>query len=455
MKNSKTTKTKKTTHVNPQKTKTTKKQTTKTTKTTNVGAGLASAQKTTKTKTNIGVDARPTPTNQMKSTKSQPQTLPISQTYMEKASKMIEDAMKKDKANMVKEEKEKVYNPTSIKTKMEVEFEKLQKQGVGDLVPELVNEDYDIPNVNGMDLLGDGVQEIPKLIDPIFHRVGLGALIGSSDTGKSSLLRELCVCVVTGKDFLGWKVEPIYKRAYYVSTEDDKMAISYLLKKQNQDYGLKPKDLENLVYIFETDNLLQRLEKELKEKPADLVVIDAFADVFTGQLYETNRVRAFLNDFSQLAQKYGCLVIFLHHTNKRSDNLEPSKHNALGSQGFEAKMRLMIELKSDTQSVNQKHFCIVKGNYLSHQFKTHSFNLQFTDNLTFKNLNTRTHYELLNKDKENIETLEYEYNMIMEMKNKKMTHEEIGLELGVGSSSISRKLSKYRKIKALEESNIK
>ncbi len=43
----------------------------------------------------------------------------------------------------------------------------------------------------------------------------------------------------------------------------------------------------------------------------------------------------------------------------------------------------------------------------------------------------------------------------MEMKNKKMTHEEIGLELGVGSSSISRKLSKYRKIKALEESNTK
>ena len=47
--------------------------------------------KNSTTKTIIGVDARPTPTNQMKSTKSQPQTLPISQTYMEKASKMIED----------------------------------------------------------------------------------------------------------------------------------------------------------------------------------------------------------------------------------------------------------------------------------------------------------------------------------------------------------------------------
>ncbi len=345
--------------------------------TTNVGAGLASAHKTTKTnkkKTTKPVGAGSKPAQNKTKPARKPTT--TQKTHLRAG---LEPAPTVQ------------LQPTSIKSKMEIEFEKLQKQGLGELSPALVTQEYDIPNVNGMQLLNDGICDIPKLIDPIFHRVGLAALIGSSDTGKSSLLRELCVCVVTGRDFIGWKVEPVYKRAYYVSTEDDKMAISYLLKKQNQDYGLEPQELENLVYIFETDNLLNRLEKELSENPADLVIIDAFADVFTGQLYETNRVRAFLNDFSQLAQKYGCLVIFLHHTNKRSDNLEPSKHNALGSQGFEAKMRLMIELKSDIQSVNQKHFCIVKSNYLSHQFKTHSFNLQFTENLTFKNLNTRTH----------------------------------------------------------------
>ncbi len=210
-----------------------------------------------------------------------------------------------------------------------------------------------------------------------------------------------------------------------------------------------------MVYIFETENLIGRIESELNQKPADLVVIDAFADVFTGQLYETNRVRAFLNDFSQLSQKYGCLVLFLHHTNKRSDNLEPSKHNALGSQGFEAKMRLMIELKSDNQSINKKHFCIVKGNYLSHQYKTHSFEVQFTDNLTFNNLETRTHYELLTQKKERRETIEYEYEEIMALKGQGMTHEEIGLELGVSKSTISKKISRYNNLLALETSTPK
>jgi len=309
----------------------------------------------------------------------------------------------------------------------------------------------EIPNVNGKELLVSDLLDIPKLVDPVFHRIGLAALIGSSDTGKSSLLRHLCVCTVTGRDFLGWNVHPVRRRAYYVSTEDDKMAISFLLKKQNIDYGLEPQELENLVYIFETDNLITRLDKELSEKPADLVIVDAFADIFTGQLYETNRVRSFLNEYSQLAQRHSCLVIFLHHTNKRSDNLEPSKHNALGSQGFEAKMRLMIELKSDIQSPNTKHLCIVKGNYLSHVFKTHSFDIKFTENLTFNSLNTRTHYELLNKDSDSRELVNVEYSEIKELKDMGKTHDEVGLILGISKATVSKRITRYKKLKALED----
>lgn len=361
--------------------------------------------------------------------------------------------MKKQKVKVVENqtisEKEIGKNTASeFISDMEKEFSSMKEK----LPQNKKEENFDIPNANGKELLSNTIDEIPKLIDPIFHRVGLAALIGSSDTGKSSLLRHLCVSVVSGKPFLNWEVSPIHNRAYYVSTEDDKMAISFLLKKQNNDYGLTPDQLENLVYIFETDNLINRLEKELSENPADLVIIDAFADVFTGQLYETNRVRAFLNDYSQLAQRHGCLVVFLHHTNKRSDNLEPSKHNALGSQGFEAKMRLMIELKSSNQSVNQKHFCIVKGNYLSHKFKTHSFDLQFTDNLTFNNLETRTHYDLLSQKSETREVIESEYRDIKELQDVGRSYDEISLELGISKSSVSRRVTKFNKLRALENS---
>ena len=84
---------------------------------------------------------------------------------------------------------------------------------------------------------------------------------------------------------------------------------------------------------------------------------------------ENNCVRSFLNAFSQLAIRHNTLVIFLHHTGKRTESLAPSKHNAIGSEGFEAKMRLIMELRQDPEHHNIRHLYIVKGNYLSAEYK--------------------------------------------------------------------------------------
>ena len=114
----------------------------------------------------------------------------------------------------------------------------------------------------------------------------------------------------------------------------------------------------------------------------------------------------------------------------------------------------MIELgKSNTQSINKKHLCVVKGNYLSQFFKTHSFDIQFTENLTFNSLDTRTHYELLNKDSESKELINAEYNEIKDLKDMGMTHEEVGLKLGISKSTVSKRTTRYKKLKALEENN--
>jgi hypothetical protein len=308
---------------------------------------------------------------------------------------------------------------------------------------EVKDEDNTIENVNAKDLLCESMDKIPCLIEPIFHKVGLAALIGSSDSGKSAILRQLCVSVVTGKDFLGWKVTPEYFCAYYVSTEDDKTAIASLLKKQNKVWNMNADALENLTFVFDTEDLIIRLEKMLIEKPADLIVIDAFSDIFSGQLYETNKVRECLNEYNRLAQKYGCLIVFLHHTNKRSDDLAPSKHNALGSQGFEAKMRLMIELKNNKIIPKNKFFCIVKGNYLSSSYKTKAYNILFDDNLTFSMLDTKTSFELINKEKKDIDQLEEDYNDIMLHRKDGMTWDQVSNVMSIPRATIFRKIKKW------------
>ena len=249
--------------------------------------------------------------------------------------------------------------------------------------------------ITGDVLMSYNFHELPTVMIPILPAVGLGTLGGGSDTGKSSWLRQFAIHMVTGeKQFLGFEISPIHKSVIYVSTEDDQNAISILLKKQTE--GKYTADqLKGLRYIFDDTDLLKRLDAELKKNLADVVIIDAFSDIYTGALNVSNEIRAFLNKYSNLAKKHKCLILFLHHTGKTKDGLMPSKHNLLGSQGFEAKMRVVMELRKDGGNPALRHLCIVKGNYLTEEYKNSSFVLRFNNDMTFTNLNSRVPFERL------------------------------------------------------------
>ena len=272
------------------------------------------------------------------------------------------------------------------------------------------------------------------LLEPILPRQGVVALVGSSDSGKSSLLRGLAMAIVSGKEeYIGFKLNARTRRAIYVSTEDDEASLANLMCRQTgltSNYDALSYD--NLHFIFNTDNLLETIELGLMHRTPDVVIIDAFADLYTGPLNENNRVRAFLQSFSQLAVKYQTLFIFLHHTGKRTENLAPSKHNAIGSQGFEAKMRLVMELRTDSERADIRHLCIVKGNYLSSEYKHDSFELRFTPELNFEATGERVPFGLLrehsNDDDEKLQ-------LIQQMRSEGKTYQQIADEMGYKSRS--------------------
>ena len=245
------------------------------------------------------------------------------------------------------------------------------------------------------ELLDMELESIPFLLEPIFPKIGLAALGGSSDNGKSTLLRQFSGAIVNDdKDFLGFKLNAKHKDVIYVSSEDDEFAIAALLNKQFGKLESK-ENFENLRYIFETDNLLKKLKDALTIKKSDCIIIDAFGDLVQGDLNASNIVRSFLNDYSNLAKKHECLIIFLHHTSKKSEGLPPAKGNIIGSQGFEAKMRTVVELRKDYNDKYHKHICIVKGNYIEESYKNESFVIKFNENMMFTSTNQRVNFSKL------------------------------------------------------------
>jgi archaellum biogenesis ATPase FlaH/DNA-binding transcriptional ArsR family regulator len=283
------------------------------------------------------------------------------------------------------------------------------------------------------------IKELPKLCDPILPQSGLVALAGPSDSGKSAMLRQFAISVVSGtKSFLGFPIYPRYNAGLYISSEDDNTAVSFLLNKQNRHFEVENSILRNLHFVFDTEDLPRRIDSYLKQKQMDFVILDCFGDLYGKQMNEGPQVRSFLNQFSQLANKYNTLIIILHHVGKRREDFEPSKHNLLGSQAFEAKMRLVLELRSDHLEASKKHLCVVKGNYLGSEFKTESFVLQFdSDSLTFNNTGDRVLFEHLTIDNKKAATGE-----IARLYGEGKTQIEIAKLLGISQGTVSNHLKK-------------
>lgn len=233
------------------------------------------------------------------------------------------------------------------------------------------------------ELLSMKQNDIPYLWKPFLISQGLAALVGSSDVGKTSFLRQLAINIVLKrKDFLGHELNVRHGRVIYFSTEDNQISVNALLKKQI-DKSINPIDLKGLCYIFNADNPFKVIEEQLKAEKTDLVIIDAYSDIFEGNSNDLGNVRKFLNRFEKLAQENDCAIIFLHHTGKRTELGSPSKNNIIGSQGFEAKMRIVWDLRKMEGNPN-RFFQVTKGNYLPESQKSKSMELLFNAKQEFE-----------------------------------------------------------------------
>lgn len=282
----------------------------------------------------------------------------------------------------------------------------------------ITNTSSPLQTTSMRELLENPAERQPVLVEPLFPQCGLGAVIGSSDCGKSTLLRQLAACVAGGRDFLLWKTFPVHKRVLYVSTEDDSSAMSELLKRQNKAWQLSKEEAERVEFLFSCDCIAEKVEACLVAKPVDLVIIDTFGDICKDDISQSNNIRNLLNLFADTARRHGCFILFAHHIRKTGENTTPSKLNALGSQAFEAKMRVLIELRRSKRNKDLLHLCIVKGNYLPNDYKQQSFDLQTDSDMNFTATGGRTELSEINSYLPVILPVNEEQLALMQQKEK-------------------------------------
>lgn len=257
-----------------------------------------------------------------------------------------------------------------------------QKESTIDKLPKVFRGADEIKNLD--------IKNINYLVDKLIPRGTLCALVGESDTGKSSLLRQLGVSIAYGdENFIGFKLNSGCGNVLYVSTEDGEMGTSVWLNKHFGEDSSDDELLSKLNFAFSTDGIVKNLRESVINQCIDLIIVDSYADIFSGSMNNSNEVRTFLQQYASIASEFNVTVIFLHHTKKSSAGQRPNKNNILGSQGFEAKMRSVLMLTKDTKDDSLRHLCVVKNNYMDEKNKGESYVLKFNSQLSFENTGER------------------------------------------------------------------
>lgn len=241
------------------------------------------------------------------------------------------------------------------------------------------------------ELIDNNITEIPWLWDKLIPMRGLTFVSGSSDTGKSTFLRQLSMAIIAGEeDYLGQRLNIQHGSVIYLSTEDDILSLSPRVKKE-KDHFRSGANYNNLRFIFDSEHIIDRLHEEFIRQPADCIILDAFGDLFDGDINSSSATRSFMNDFKTFTDEHGCAIVFLHHNRKAAASENPDKSDLLGSMAIEAKGRSVLMLSQPGSNIESRLLRIVKGNYLTPEEKKVVYELNFANGI-FELADTRGPY---------------------------------------------------------------
>ncbi|MGB4191886.1 MAG: AAA family ATPase [Rickettsiales bacterium] len=165
----------------------------------------------------------------------------------------------------------------------------------------------------------------------------VGAIYGDGGQGKSTLVQQLMTALATGKDWLGFKREPI--KVYGILCEDKKDQFHRRQYRINQKLGVSYAEVKgNMVLIPRKgkDNILMRFNRDdqaklteffdnllidIKKFQPQLVILDTLADIFGGNEIIRAQARQFIQSCcGKIAEETGATVLLCAHPSEAGLN---------------------------------------------------------------------------------------------------------------------------------------
>lgn len=189
-------------------------------------------------------------------------------------------------------------------------------------------------NIKSIGQLMNSSGELDWIVDDFMVRGGLSLWAGAPKAGKSTIIRQLCKCIVRGETFLGRECKK--GKVLYLALEEQEQ----LLAKQLTQLGLTDEDSEDFkihVGPVISQNKIEALGELIGALETDFVVIDTLI-LFAGikDINSYNEVYGHISNFRDLARKNNVHIMFVHHQNKGPNDKSyiPGTNSIMGSQAL-------------------------------------------------------------------------------------------------------------------------
>ena len=193
----------------------------------------------------------------------------------------------------------------------------------------------------------DALQPQPPteyIVDQMIVKRSVNVFYGEPGSKKTYSLLSLAVCVAGGMNWLGYSVNQCK-----VLIIDEESGETRLSKRLGAALRGEEMDAETPVsYVslanFKLDNLKDRddLKSLILSEGAELVIIDALADVMDGDENSKQDIQPVFNSLRKIAEDTGAAIIVIHHSNKAG--------GYRGSSAIKGAIEIMVLVTSQEES---------------------------------------------------------------------------------------------------------
>jgi len=200
-------------------------------------------------------------------------------------------------------------------------------------------------------LVSEPPVEQPWAVNGMLPLAGTSLWAGREKVGKTTLIRQLCLAVATGRNFLGRTTRR--GLVMYYALEENKEFLKEDLKKLNTEGS------GNLLWRFgllkeKNGSGYEQLERIAKTVRPTLIVLDTMVKFLTvNDLNSYGDVVKTMSYVTDIARKYHCHIMYVHHMNKGMGYNDRDK--ILGSVGTQAEVDTIVTITKDDSSDENRY----------------------------------------------------------------------------------------------------